>query len=137
MTHFGKHLVKQPQNNCHNCHNMNQIKNLAFDLGGVVLALSYENAIARFEEIGLKDARKHLDAFCQQGIFGDLEIGRISTEEFRVELGKIIGHEVTADECYYAWHGYVENVPSATSRPYSTFAQRATKCVSSRTPTPT
>ena len=74
MTHFGKHLVKQPQNNCHNCHNMNQIKNLAFDLGGVVLALSYENAIARFEEIGLKDARKHLDAFCQQGIFGDLEI---------------------------------------------------------------
>ena len=90
---------------------MNQIKNIAFDLGGIVLALSYENAIARFEEIGLKDARKHLDAFCQQGIFGDLEIGRISTEEFRVELGKIIGHEVTADECYYAWHGYVENVP--------------------------
>ena len=30
------------------------IKNLAFDLGGVVLALSYENAIARFEEIGLR-----------------------------------------------------------------------------------
>ena len=90
---------------------MNQIKNIAFDLGGVVLALSYENAIARFEEIGLKDARKHLDAFCQQGIFGDLEIGRISTEEFRVELGKIIGHEVTADECYYAWHGYVLSVP--------------------------
>lgn len=111
MTLCGKHLVKQPQNNCRNCHNMNQIKNLAFDLGGVVLALSYENAIARFEEIGLKDARKHLDAFCQHGIFGDLEIGRISTEEFRVELGKIIGHEVTADECYYAWHGYVENVP--------------------------
>ena len=30
------------------------IKNLAFDLGGVVLALSYEKAIARFEKIGLR-----------------------------------------------------------------------------------
>ena len=30
------------------------IKNIAFDLGGVVIALSYEGAIRRFEEIGLK-----------------------------------------------------------------------------------
>lgn len=48
------------------------IRNIAFDLGGVVIALSYEQAVKRFEEIGLSDARKHLDAFCQQGIFGDL-----------------------------------------------------------------
>ena len=33
---------------------MTQIRNIAFDLGGVVLALSYEKAIARFEEIGLR-----------------------------------------------------------------------------------
>ena len=32
------------------------IKNIAFDLGGVVLALSYEQAVERFEKIGLKDA---------------------------------------------------------------------------------
>jgi putative hydrolase of the HAD superfamily len=90
---------------------MSKISNIAFDLGGVVLALSYENAVRRFEEIGLKDARSRLDAFCQQGIFGDMESGRISAEEFRVELGKLIGRDVTADECYYAWHGYVETVP--------------------------
>lgn len=87
------------------------MNNIAFDLGGVVLALSFENAIRRFEEIGLKEARRHLDAFCQQGIFGDLEAGRISAEEFRIELGKLIGRDVTSEECYYAWHGYVETVP--------------------------
>ena len=87
------------------------INNIAFDLGGVVLALSYENAIRRFEEIGLRDARQHLDAFHQHGIFGDLESGRITADEFRVELSKIIGRELTADECFYAWHGYVESVP--------------------------
>ena len=85
--------------------------NIAFDLGGVVIALSYENAIRRFEEIGLTDARQHLDAFHQHGIFGDLECGRISAEVFREELSKIIGRQLTMDECFYAWHGYVESVP--------------------------
>ena len=42
------------------------IRNIAFDLGGVVLALNYEQAVRRFEEIGLKDARRHLDAFEQK-----------------------------------------------------------------------
>lgn len=85
--------------------------NIAFDLGGVVIALSYENAIRRFEEIGLTDARQHLDAFHQHGIFGDLESGRISAEVFRAELSRIIGRQLTMDECFYAWHGYVESVP--------------------------
>ena len=87
------------------------IKNIAFDLGGVVLALSYEQAVKRFEEVGLKDARQQLDAFEQRGIFGDLESGRITAEDFRRALSKMVGRELTADECYQAWHGYVDHVP--------------------------
>ena len=87
------------------------IRNIAFDLGGVVIALSYEQAVKRFEDIGLSDARKHLDAFCQQGIFGDLEKGVITPEEFRTEISRLVGRELSHDECRYAWHGYVEAVP--------------------------
>ena len=87
------------------------IRNIAFDLGGVVIALSYEQAVKRFEEIGLSDARKHLDAFCQQGIFGDLEKGVITPEEFRTEISRLVGRKLSHDECRYAWHGYVEAVP--------------------------
>ena len=90
---------------------MSKIKNIAFDLGGVVLALSYEQAVRRFEEIGLANARQHLDAFEQKGIFGDLESGRISAEDFRRELSLLIGREVSMDDCYQAWHGYVDHVP--------------------------
>ena len=90
---------------------MNMIRNIAFDLGGVVLALSYEQAVRRFEEIGLQDARKQLDAFEQKGIFGDLESGRIDEEDFRRELSVMVGRPLTMDECYYAWHGYVDYVP--------------------------
>ncbi len=87
------------------------IKNIAFDLGGVVLALSYEQAVRRFEEIGLKNARSHLDAFEQKGIFGALESGQITVEDFRRELSILVGRELTMDECFYAWHGYVDHVP--------------------------
>ena len=87
------------------------IKNIAFDLGGVVLALSYEQAVKRFEEVGLKDARQQLDAFEQRGIFGDLESGRITAEDFRRELSKMVGRQLTMDECFDAWHGYVDHVP--------------------------
>ena len=90
---------------------MKNIKNIAFDLGGVVLALSLEGAIRTFEKMGLVDARERLDAFQQRGVFADLESGRIGKEEFRQEMCRLIGREVTMQECYDAWHGYVDHVP--------------------------
>ena len=87
------------------------IKNVVFDFGGVVVALSYEQAVKRFEEIGLRDARRHLDPFHQTGIFGQLEMGQIDKETFRQQLSQLIGSEVTADACHYAWQGFVEAVP--------------------------
>ena len=87
------------------------IKNIVFDLGGVVITLSQEQAIERFEALGLKDARQRLDAYTQSGIFGDLEGGKIDAETFRSELSKLVGREVTYDECCYAWQGYCKDIP--------------------------
>ena len=113
---------------------MNGITNIAFDLGGVVIALSYEQAVKRFEEIGLKDARKQLDAFEQKGIFGDLEKGQITTEEFRKELGRLVGRELTMDDCYWAWHGYVEDVPKRNLKAIQSLRDRGYKvCLLSNT----
>lgn len=88
-----------------------KIKNIAFDLGGVVAALNFEQAVRRFENLGLKDARQRLDAFEQKGIFGDLESGRITAEDFRQELSMMVGRELTMDECATAWQGYIDHVP--------------------------
>jgi len=52
------------------------IRNIAFDLGGVVIELNMEQAIKAFERIGMKDARQQLDAYTQKGLFADLESGR-------------------------------------------------------------
>lgn len=113
---------------------MNKIKNIAFDLGGVVLALSYEQAVRRFEEIGLADARQRLDAFEQKGIFGDLESGKITAEDFRMELSKLVGWELTAEDCSWAWHGYVDYVPKRNLEAIQSLRARGYKvCLLSNT----
>lgn len=113
---------------------MNKIKTIAFDLGGVVLALSYEQAVRRFEEIGLADARQRLDAFEQKGIFGDLESGRITAEDFRRELSKLVGRELTAEDCSWAWHGYVDYVPKRNLEAIQSLRARGYKvCLLSNT----
>ncbi len=87
------------------------IRCILFDLGGVVITIDQDQAVKRFKEIGLKDAEKRLDPYTQTGIFGDLEAGAISAEQFRVELSKLVGRELTFQECRYAWTGYCKEVP--------------------------
>ena len=87
------------------------IRNILFDLGGVIMTIDQPQAVRRFKEIGLSDAETRLDPYTQKGIFGELEEGKIGAETFRLELSKIIGREVTHDECLYAWRGYCKEVP--------------------------
>ena len=90
---------------------MKKIKNLIFDLGGVIMTICQPNAVERFREIGLADAEKRLDPYTQSGIFGDLEEGKITAEEFIQELSRMVGRQLTFDECKYAWRGYTKEVP--------------------------
>lgn len=87
------------------------IKNVIFDFGGVIITLDHQQAVRRFEELGVKDAVKRLDPYEQQGIFGDLERGNIDDETFRRELSILTGHEQTFDDCLYGWLGYVGELP--------------------------
>ena len=87
------------------------IKNLIFDLGGVIITLAPEEALRRFKNLGLENAEEQMDIYTQTGIFGQLEEGKISAETFREELSRQVGREVTYDECRHAWLGYVKEVP--------------------------
>lgn len=87
------------------------IRNIIFDLGGVIITLDQPQAIRRFKALGLADAEKRLDAYTQGGIFGDLERGTISAENFRCELSRLVGREVSHDECRHAWLGYCRELP--------------------------
>lgn len=87
------------------------IKNIVFDLGGVIMTLDPAEALRRFKALGLSDAERYLDAYTQSGIFGNLEEGKITAEDFRSKLSSLTGHELTFDECKHAWLGYRKDVP--------------------------
>lgn len=55
------------------------------------MTLSHPEALRRFKALGLPDAEKWLDPYTQGGIFGQLEEGKITAEEFRRELSGSVG----------------------------------------------
>lgn len=87
------------------------IKNIIFDLGGVIMTIDQNEALKRFKELGLENAENHLDPYTQTGIFGDVEEGKITAEQFRRSLSELVGRELSSDECKYAWLGYRKDVP--------------------------
>lgn len=93
-----------------------RIKNIALDLGGVIISLSQPRAVEAFAALGLKDAAQRLDPYRQSGIFGELEEGAISAEEFTQSLSKLVGRELTHEECLKAWHAYVSDLPERNLR---------------------
>ena len=90
---------------------MDKIKRIAFDFGGVIIRQNQQQAVERFKQIGLLDAEERLGAYTQQGIFGELEEGKITAEDFRWQLSLLIGRAVTIEDCSYAWRGYCDELP--------------------------
>jgi len=86
------------------------IKTIALDMGGVVVAIDIQKAQQHFRDVGLKDVESFINPFHQEGFFGDLEGGKISAEEFRVEFSRLVGREVTPEECRYACMGFIDGV---------------------------
>lgn len=86
------------------------IKNIVFDFGGVIVDIDRDKAVQAFIKLGLADADARLDKYHQTGIFQELEEGKLSADEFRQELGKLCGRELTMEETKQAWLGFFNEV---------------------------
>lgn len=62
-------------------------KAIVFDLGGVLVDLDYESCVRAFREVlGYERITEILDLWHQKGIYGDMEAGLITADEFRAEV---------------------------------------------------
>lgn len=87
------------------------VKNIVFDFGGVIVLLDPEQAMQRFESIGVTNAREQMNIFGQTGIFREVEDGTIDWKEFCHKLAVEVGREedFTFEEAQWAWLGYIKD----------------------------
>ncbi|MDL2256534.1 HAD family phosphatase [Parabacteroides sp. OttesenSCG-928-K15] len=86
------------------------IKNVVFDLGGVIIELDTQRPIDRFLEIGVANAADLLDPYEQKGLFLQFENGEVDLETFRTKLSEYAGKEIPMDDIYYGWMGFMVDV---------------------------
>lgn len=58
------------------------IKAIVFDMGGVLIDLFYDRCVAAYKALGFNDICDYLDPCHQKGIYGDMESGKASEDEF-------------------------------------------------------
>lgn len=87
------------------------IKNLLFDLGGVIMNIEKERCVASFERLGLEDARSYFGEFSQQGPFMRLEEGSMTVDEFHAALHPHMPASVTDDDIDSAFCDFLIGIP--------------------------
>lgn len=88
-----------------------QIKNIIFDLGGVILNIDYLLTVDAFKKLGIEDFDAIYSQKKQQHFFDEFETGRISAETFRNELRRYIPFPVGEGVIDQAWNAMLLDLP--------------------------
>ncbi len=87
------------------------IKNLLFDLGGVIMDIRRQNCVDAFKRLGMPRPEDMLGEYSQKGPFMRLEEGVIDPAEFRREIRELIPREVTDGEIDEAFCRFLTGIP--------------------------
>ena len=87
------------------------IKNLLFDLGGVIMDIERDRAVRALEAAGLTEANSLLGEYGQKGAFLALERGEIDAAEFRRQLRPLFDRPVTDEEIDAAFTQFLIGIP--------------------------
>lgn len=88
------------------------IRNIIFDFGGVLVELDKTRCIADFVRLGFHQAASWIDAYSQQGIFKELELGLIEPEDFCKEVRSLTGLNVPDTEIWAVWNQLITGIPA-------------------------
>jgi putative hydrolase of the HAD superfamily len=89
-----------------------KIKNILFDLGGVIITLNKQEALRRFTAIGFPNIEKYLGESRQEGIFLEYEEGKINPENFCKEFRRLANNEnISIEDIDYSWLGFLADIP--------------------------
>ena len=88
-----------------------KIRNIVFDLGGVLVDLDFKAAINGLQKAGFANVKEQLQAFDRDGIFQKFELGEMTAEEFRTAIRENSSVELTDEEVDALWNAMLLEVP--------------------------
>ncbi len=80
------------------------IKNIVFDLGGVLADLDANRCIEAFEMIGCEKVADYVREHRTEDLFLDFEVGRIGSHKFCDEVRKLTNTPVRDEDITWAWN---------------------------------
>jgi glucose-1-phosphatase len=86
---------------------MAELKNIIFDLGGVLINIDYKKTEKAFIQLGFENFEAMYSQFTADAIFEKLETGKISNEDFYDKLISLSDNKITAAQIKNAWNGLV------------------------------
>lgn len=90
---------------------MLMIKNIIFDLGGVVLNIDFQASANAFQNLGIKDFESLYSRAVQNSLFVDLEMGIISPIEFRHKIRMMSKLPLSDVQIDNAWNAIILDFP--------------------------
>ena len=90
---------------------MKEITTLIFDFGGVLLNLNMPACVDAFARLGYDKIDTLVDHYKQKGLFLLFEEGKISTDDFFIELQKIVGLHTSIEDLERAYLSFLGDLP--------------------------
>ena len=90
---------------------MQGIKNIIFDLGGVILNLDNQRTEDAFTSLGVKDFRSYFGHGHASSFFKEYEVGRLSDQQFVDSIRQLTGLSVPDEAIVDSWNALLLDFP--------------------------
>ena len=87
-----------------------RIKNIVFDLGGVLVGLDGQRSIAAFDALGCERVSEYIREHRTEDLFYRIELGLITTHEFCEEVRQMTATSASDEEMVGAWNALISPV---------------------------
>lgn len=87
------------------------IRNIIFDLGGVILDIDIPKTKKAFEELGVSNIDDYFGIGKAAAVFKEQEVGRVTDDEFIAKLGELGGKKLSREQVITAWNAMLIRFP--------------------------
>lgn len=91
---------------------LNGIKNIIFDYGGVIINIDFNLTIRAFKELGFTDIEEVVFQGKGSELLLEMEKGKLSHSEFYDEVRRLSGLKLTDNEIKIAWNALLLDMPT-------------------------